>query len=123
MGLLPKFLQSKRGNQTAAREHSVIVDFYYGSTNLQHLYALDDSLRRAISESGAGRYDGYDVAGDGSKGAYFMFGPDAEKLLQLILPLLNDSCFMNGASVTLWFGPKKRSTPKRVIELPVKSAS
>jgi len=98
----------------------VVVNFYYGSTNFQHLYALDDLLRSTISESGAGRYDGYDVTQDGSKGAYHIYGPDAEKIFQVIHPLLNAACFMNGASVTLWFGPKKRSTPKRVIELPLK---
>ena len=120
MGLLSKILGSRRRTAKNAQEHSVVIHFYYGSTNLQHLYALDDVLRSTISDAGVGEYDGYEVAEDGSEGSYYMYGPDADKLFSVIHPLLTASCFMNGASVTLRYGPKKRRTPKRIIELPAK---
>jgi len=96
----------------------VEVHFTYGSTNFQHLFALDDVLRNSISDAAVGVYDGHDVAADGSDGVFYFYGPDAEAIHQVIAPILADSSFMNGATITLWFGPKKWRTPKRVIHLP-----
>ena len=99
-------------------EQTIRIDFSYGSTHFQHLYALEDQLERVISHSGAGGYEGKDVAADGSTAAFHLYGPDAEALFRLISPVLAQYPFMRGAKVTLWFGPPKRKTPKRVIELP-----
>ena len=118
MGVLTKLLGPRRLARKGPPEHSAIVHFLYGSTNLQHVYALEDSLRIAISEAGAGEYDGHEVADDGSDGFFYMNGPDAEVLLLVIGPVLAASSFMRGATVTLRFGPPKRGTPKRVIQLP-----
>ncbi|MBZ5644298.1 MAG: hypothetical protein LAO19_16195 [Acidobacteriia bacterium] len=75
-------------------------------------------LRHAISESGAGKYEGHDVSDDGSDGYYYLYGADAEAIYRVIGPVLAASSFMTGATVTLWFGPRKWRTPKRVIHLP-----
>jgi hypothetical protein len=82
------------------------------------VYALEDLLRNSVSEAAAGEYDGHEVAEDGSDGFYYMDGPDAEVLYRVISPILAASSFMRGATVTLRFGPPKRGTPKRVIQLP-----
>jgi hypothetical protein len=90
----------------------------YGSTNFQYIYALEDLLRIAISEAAAGEYDRYEAADDGVDGSFYMYGPDAEALLRVISPALAKFSFMRGATITLRFGPPKRRTPKRVIQLP-----
>ena len=118
MGILSKLFGSKKHVSKVPSQQEVIVYFSYGSTNFQHLYSLEDSLRIAISEAKAGEYDGHEVATDGSDGAYYMFGPDAEALYKVISPVLAASPFMRGAKVSLLFGPQKRRTPKRVIQLP-----
>jgi hypothetical protein len=118
MGVLSKLLRPSKPARKGLPEHAVIIHFSYGSTNLQHVYALEDSLRIAISESGAGEYDCYEVADDGSDGFFHMYGPDAEVLFRVISPVLAAYSFMRGATVTLRFGPPKRGTPKRVIQLP-----
>jgi hypothetical protein len=82
------------------------------------MYALEDALRHAISEAKVGEYDGHEIPGDGSEGFFYMYGPDAEALYRVISPVLAESSFMHGATVTLWFGPRARRTQKRVIELP-----
>jgi N12 class adenine-specific DNA methylase len=84
----------------------------------QHVYALEDLLRAAISEAAAGEYDGHQMDHDGSEGHFYMYGPDAEVLFRVISPVMAKFSFMHGATVTLWFGPPKRATPKRIIELP-----
>src|ERR1700730_8463149 len=118
MGVLSKLFGPRKPVRKGAPEQSVIVHFSYGSTNLQHVYALEDLLRNAISEAATGEYDGHEVAEDGSDGFYYMYGTDAEALYHVISPVLEASSFMRGTTVSLCFGPPKRRTPKRVIELP-----
>jgi hypothetical protein len=118
MGLLSKLFGSKKNVSQCPPEQEVMVHFSYGSTNLQHMYALEDLLRHAISGAAVGEYDGHEIPADGSDGFFYMYGPDAEALYRVINPLLAESPFMHGATVTLWFGPRGRKTQKRVIELP-----
>ena len=118
MGLLSKLFGNKKNAPKGPPEQEVMVHFSYGSPNFQHMYALEDQLRRAISEAKVGDYDGHEVPEDGSDGFYYMYGPDAEALYRVISPVLAESSFMHGATVTLWFGPRRRKTQKRVIELP-----
>jgi hypothetical protein len=118
MGVLSKLFGSRKPEQKGPSQHEVVVHFSYGSRNFQHVFALEDSLRIAIAEARVGNYDSHYIEEDGSEGFYYMYGPDAEKLLLAITPILEASTFMHGATVTLHFGPQKRGTPKRVIELP-----
>jgi hypothetical protein len=118
MGLLSKLFGSRKNDSKHPPEQEVMIHFSYGSPNLQHMYALEDALRHAISQATVGEYDGHEIPPDGSEGFFYMFGPDAEALYRVISPLLAESSFMHGATVTLWFGPRGRKTQKRVIELP-----
>jgi hypothetical protein len=118
MGVLSRLLGPGKAVREVRPRQEVIVHFFYGSTNFQYVYALEDSLRIAISEASAGEYDGREMADDGSDGILSMYGPDAEALYRAISPVLASYPFMRGATVTLQFGPPKRKTPKRIIELP-----
>ncbi len=116
MGLLSKVFGS--ANKKVPLDHEVEVHFAYGSTNYQHLFALEDVIRRTIADAGVGQYEGHIIAADGSDAQFCMYGPDAEALLHVIQPLLEQSSFMRGAKVTLWYGPHRWRTAKRVVQLP-----
>jgi len=118
MGLLSKLFGSNQDVKKGPPEQEVEVHFSYGSTNFQHVYALEDLVRHAISDAAVGEYEGHELASDGSDGRLFMYGPDAEALYRAISPVLSASALMSGATVTLWFGPRKWRTVKRVIQLP-----
>ncbi len=118
MGLFSKLFGSKGNGSQRPRDHEIVVHFSYGSTNFQHVYALEDQIRTVINDAHVGGYDGHDIAQDGSKVSLHMYGPDAEKLYGVISPLLAESLLMHGATVTLWFGPQGWKTQKRVIVLP-----
>ena len=118
MDLLSKLFGPKESPKKGPPEQEVEVHFFYGSTNYQHLFALEDVLRLTVAEAGVGHYEGHDVAEDGSDGYYYLYGPDAEAIYRAIDPVLAGSTFMKGAKVTLWFGPRRWRTPKRVIQLP-----
>jgi hypothetical protein len=86
-------------------EHSVIIHFLYGSTDLSRLFALEDELSSVVDTSGVGEVDGNEIAVDGSDGYLFLYGPDADKLFNAIKPVLESTDFMKGAKVTLQYGP------------------
>jgi len=118
MGLLSRLFGSKNSGKNGSSEQEVEVHFAYGSTNFQHVYALGDLLQNAIAEAKVGEYDGHAIPADGSEGRYFIYGPDAEAIYKVIAPVLEASPLMRGATITLHYGPHRRGTPKRVIELP-----
>ena len=91
MGLLSKLFGPKNDAPKRPPVHEVTVHFLYGSTNFQHMFALEDQIRLKISDAGVGGYEGHDVREDGSEGVFYMYGPDAEALYRVIGPLLADS--------------------------------
>jgi hypothetical protein len=118
MGLFSKKFGAKDSTAAGPPAQEVEIHFAYGSTNFQHLYALEDQLQHAIFDAAVGNYEGHDVSADGSDGYYYLYGPDAEAIYRVISPVLAASTFMRGAKVTMWFGPRKWRTPKRIIHLP-----
>ena len=96
-------------------EHAVIVRFQYGSTDLGVLLELEEKLEAAIVTAGAGEYDGNEIAADGSHGSLYMYGSDADRLVEVILPILEAAPFMAGAEVT-----KRTDRPRTAF---VKSSS
>jgi hypothetical protein len=118
MSWLAKIFGRNDSRKKGPPEQEVEVHFSYGSTNYQHLFALEDVLRHTIAEAGVGHYEGHDVAEDGSDGYYYMYGPDAEAIYRAVDPVLKTASFMKDAKVTLWFGPRAWRTPKRIIQLP-----
>ncbi len=84
--------------------HAMIVNFDYGSTVLAPLHALEDELEQVIKDADVGVFDGHEIALDGSDGFYYMYGPDADRLAEIVLPVLKESDFCKGARVTLRYG-------------------
>ena len=117
MDWLSRFFNKTNKEPKGPPVQEVEVHFSYGSTNLQYLFALDDVLRHSISDAAVGVYDGHDISADGNDGVFYFYGPDAEAIHLVIAPILAGSSFMHDATITLWFGPKKWRTPKRVIHL------
>jgi hypothetical protein len=98
-------------------EHAVIVRFQYGSTDLSLLFELEDKLRSAIDGAKAGEYDGNEVAVDGSDGSLYMYCPDADRLAEVILPILEATPFMKGAKITKRYGPPEDGVREVVVEV------
>jgi hypothetical protein len=100
-----------------APEHAVIVHFTYGSTDLGRLFELEERLESAISAAGVGEYDGNEVAVDGSDGYLYMYGPDADKLFEIIRPILERTSFMRGAEVRKRYGPPSDGVREHVLKI------
>ena len=100
-----------------APEHAVIVHFTYGSTNLERLFELEHRIEAAISAAEVGEYDGNEVAVDGSDGYLYMYGRDADKLFEVIRPILEATSFMRGAEVRKRYGPAQDGVQEDVLKI------
>jgi hypothetical protein len=98
----------------ASMEHAVIIHFQYGSTDLGALFKAEEQLEAAIAQANAGELDGNEVATDGSDGFIYMYGPDADKLLKAIEPVLASVPFMKGAKITRRYGPPEKGVKEAV---------
>ncbi len=85
-------------------DHAVIVHFRYGSTDLTRLFELEDRIEEAIEAAEVGRFDGDLIATDGIDAYLYMYGADADGLLDVIEPILARADFMDGAEVTRQYG-------------------
>jgi hypothetical protein len=88
-----------------ANEQAVIIEFNYGLEEDEPFYELSDKLRVLVDESGLGEYDGHEIAMDNSDGSFYMYGPDAKKLYEVVKDTIEKVPFMVGANVILRLGP------------------
>jgi|ERR1700730_3203459 len=105
MGMFAKLFGKESAPPPKPVEHAVVVKFdYIGSTDLTLLFDLETKLEAAIEAAKVGELDGNEVATDGSDGTLFMYGPDADRLFEIVKPVLELCSFMHGARITLRYG-------------------
>lgn len=95
----------------------MVVHFNYDSTNLQPIFALEEKLEAAISEAKVGEYDGNEVATTGRGGYLYMYGPDADRLFEVVAPILKSVPFMHHATVKKRYGPPADGTREVTVIL------
>ena len=118
MSFISRLLGAKADISVESPEHSVIVKFdYIGTTDLGPLFALEEKLEGAISAAHAGELDGNEVATDGSDGFLYLYGADADRLFEVIRPVLEACSFMRGARITLRYGPATDDVRRREFVL------
>jgi hypothetical protein len=86
-------------------EQAVIIEFNYGLEEDEPFYELSDKLRVLVNGSGLGEYDGHEMAMDNSDGSFYMYGPDAKMLYEVVKSTIEKVPFMVGANVILRLGP------------------
>jgi hypothetical protein len=87
------------------REQAVIIEFNYGLYEDEPFYELSAKLCDLVEESGLGEYDGHEIAMDNKDGSFYMYGPDAKKLYEVVRETIERTPFMKGANIRLRFGP------------------
>jgi hypothetical protein len=98
-------------------EHSVIIYFNYGLSELDALYDLDIELDRVIKKEKVGVYDYHEITMNDSDGSLYMYGANAENLFKAVKPILDKTEFIRGAVAVLRFGPAGQTSPELKIEL------
>ena len=95
-------------------EHAILVKFNYGLDTLDALFELEDALTEALERAGVGEYDGNDIATDLSDGTLYMYGPDADALIAVAMPILKSAPFMKGARYSCRYGDAADPSAKEV---------
>ena len=96
-------------------EQAVIIHFAYGSRDLQRLFTLEDQLEAAVAKAGVGQYDGNEAAVDGSDGYLYMYGPSADRLFEVVRPILESTHFMRGAKMKKRYGPAQAGIKEVIV--------
>jgi hypothetical protein len=84
-------------------DQTVVIEFECDLDELEPLFALEDALEQALSNSGFGEYDGNEIATDGSHGRLFLYGPNADSLLTSIQPVIRSTTFIRNATAVLQY--------------------
>src|SRR2546423_746716 len=96
-------------------EQAVIVRFEYAAESLDPLFELEERLEVAITGAGVGEFDGNEIAVDGSDGALYMYGPDADALFAVVRPLLKAAGCLRNARAILRYGPPEEGVRERIV--------
>lgn len=115
--LLSVALAANAEGRNGVGEQAVIINFQYGLADLKPLFALEDKLESAINSAGAGVLDGDEVASDGRDGCIYMYGENADRLFEVIKPILASAAIMKGAKIVKRYGPPGETTRQVVIDL------
>jgi hypothetical protein len=105
------------GTKKTDPEHAVIVYFEYGRQDMQPVYDLGDALENAIQNAGVGEFDGNEMAADGSNGTFYMYGPDADHLFEVVLPVLKSVDFIKNATVRIRYGPPTEGVSEKTVKI------
>jgi hypothetical protein len=100
-----------------SEEQAVIVHFAYGTTDLQPLFMLESQLEEVLAKTKVGELDGNEVALDGSDAYLYLYGPDADVLLEAIRPTLLAAPFMKKASAKKVYGELGSDVQRVEVEL------
>ena len=98
-------------------QHAVIVRFDYGQTDLSPLHELEDKLTDAIESASAGEFDGDEVAMDGSDGTLYMYGPSADRLFDVVRPVLASADCIHNAVATIRYGSPENGVQEKMVAI------
>ncbi|MDP9078119.1 MAG: hypothetical protein M3O71_11880 [Bacteroidota bacterium] len=98
-------------------DQAVIIYFNYGLEEDEPFYDLSAKLGTIVDESGLGEYDGHEIAMDNSEGSFYMYGPDAKKLFEVVKGTIEKISFMAGASIVLRLGPPEKGVKEVSFDL------
>lgn len=96
-------------------EHAVIITVRGRSPDLDALDRVEDALTIALSTGEPGEYDGTEPAVDGPGVAYFMYGPDGDRLFSHVRPILVDHAAMASAEVCIRYGDEDDEDARRLL--------
>lgn len=86
-------------------EQAVTIHFLFddGTIDLEELHQLEEELENLLDRR-VGLCDGHEVGGEPAEGTLFLYGPDARRLFETVVPALRRASFMKRPTATLRFG-------------------
>jgi hypothetical protein len=117
MSLFKRLREKLTSKPTAkAAEQALIVHFEYGLPDLEPLYEQSRRLDEALRAAGVGEYDGHEIALSLADGFYYMYGPNADLLLEVADPVFRSTAWFRRAKITRRYGPVEGDVRRVVTE-------
>lgn len=85
-------------------EQSLILTTVGVAVTLEEVFDLQDALTEAFARHSVGEVDGHEIAVDGSEALIYMYGPDAEAMFAVALPILKAHPATASSRAMLRFG-------------------
>lgn len=82
-------------------EHSIIIKFSKGKEVAHEVSELERQLQWTIESTNSGTYSGHELAHDNSFGTLYFHTPNADAMLDSIIPVLRRAAFLKGAKATV----------------------
>jgi hypothetical protein len=73
-------------------------------------------LTEALAKAGVGEYDGHEVAVSLADGFHYMYGPDADLLLEVAKPVFRSTPWFRRAEITRTYGPPAEGVQRVVSQ-------
>ena len=112
MGFFGRLFRTKK-----AFWHGVTAVVNYTVQSGDPVFDLEEKLLAAINAAGVGEYQQFWAPLDWTEIIYEMHGPDADRLFAVVKPVFEAASFMDGAEVTLRYGPDVKGTRTEVVIL------
>lgn len=96
-------------------EHELRITTPVAAPSDEVAAALVESLRQAVSTSGAGRFDEYELIGDASLLCISFLGANADALLDAVTPVLRSARWTHGCEIYQVYGNPIDASAKEVI--------
>lgn len=84
--------------------HSIVIEFDYQETELDELFIFERQLEKLVRKNKAGKYDGHELALDGTGARLYLYAHDADALFKLVRPMLEVWPQMKNGVAVLKFG-------------------
>ena len=85
-----------------AEQQALLVTFPFNDTDLSSVFVLEDLLIATIEKAEAGEFDGNEVGGGSC--TLYMYGPSADRLFDVVFPILVERDLPAGSHVMKRFG-------------------
>jgi hypothetical protein len=85
-------------------EHALIVTTVGVTVTLDEVSVIEEALSKVFTTHSAGDVDGHEIAVDGSEALFYMYGPDAEAMFSVALPILKAHPATASSRAMLRFG-------------------
>ncbi|OAJ57357.1 hypothetical protein A6V36_31545 [Paraburkholderia ginsengiterrae] len=82
----------------------MMVHFDYYPKDRARIRALEHRLASAITRAGVGELGETEIHIDGNDGYLYMYGPDPDRLYEVVGPILKSSRLMTDSEVTKHYG-------------------
>ncbi|MEO1254202.1 MAG: hypothetical protein AAFY41_04830 [Bacteroidota bacterium] len=96
---------------------SIVVHFIGWINSLEPVHRLSEQLNELVDSLDNAKFDGHEIAMDGSHGTLYLYCDDARKLIDVIIPTLKSADLLKCTKAVLRLSKLEEQAEEIVISL------